>query len=66
MSKRIFNTVRGSGENTKERAIQLTMRQCREHRQANRISYCITTRIPSSSEATREVAKSQIRTMLWP
>lgn len=66
MSKKILNTIRGSGANITERASKLIVRQCREERRANRISYCIITRTPSQSELTRDVVRRQNRTMLWP
>lgn len=66
MSKRIYNTVRGSGENTKERGILLTMRKCREHRQKNRISWVIKTDISKAKSECDKESESAIRTMLWP
>lgn len=66
MSQKILNTVRGSGANITERASKLTTRQCRENRQANRISYCINTRTTGLSESVCEVVKHRKRTVLWP
>lgn len=67
---RIYNFLRGSGENTKERGILLTLRQCREHRQKNRISWVIKTDL-SKAKADDGIEhnkdeQSSIRTMLWP
>ena len=66
MSKKILNTIRGSGENITERAGKLTVKQCYEQQQANRVSYCIITRTSCLSESTNDVVRRQNRTMLWP
>lgn len=65
---RIYNFLRGSGENTKERGILLTMRQCREHRKRNRISWVIKTDLSKAKTKAECDKESQpvIRTMLWP
>lgn len=66
MSNKILNTVRGNGSNVIERAGRVTVKQCRERRQANRVSYCIITPPLSQSETKSESARYRNRTILWP
>lgn len=63
--KKILNTVRGCGANTTERAAKLTVRQCREHRRANRVSWVIKTDYSVLDDLHDEVRRAH-RTMLWP
>lgn len=66
MAKRIYNTLRGSGENTKERAILLTIRQCREHRRNQPMSTVIRTDYSCLDERIYAKSRHSVRTMLWP
>lgn len=66
MAKRIYNTLRGSGENTKERAILLTMKQCREHRRNQPMSTVIRTDYSCLDERIYSKPRHSVRTMLWP
>lgn len=66
IGNRIYNVVRGEGENTKERAILLTMRQCREHRRNQPMSTVIRTDYSRLNEEMHDKSRCCIRTMLWP
>ena len=63
MSEKILNTVRGSAANVTERASLMTQRRCREHRQANRVSWVIKTDLIIPKEYGGRKKK---RTILWP
>ena len=66
IGNRIYNTVRGEGENTKERAILLTMRQCREHRRNQPMSTVIRTDYSHLDKKQYSKQEEAVRTMLWP
>ena len=63
MSKKILNSIGGNGVNIKERAAALTVKQYREHRQANRVSWAIKTDFSKCKDVQ---PRRKCRTMLWP
>ena len=72
MSKKILNTMRGSGKNTIERAAQLTLDEIRkkrelEHRLKLGYSPSLLRELKKlENDQTCEKIKRKNRTMLWP
>ena len=63
MSKKILNSIGGMGVNIKERAAVLTIKQYREHRQVNRVSWAIKTDFSKCKDVQ---PRGKRRTKLWP
>ena len=72
MSKKILNTMRGSGKNTIERAGKLTLYEIRKKRELeHRLKLCYSSALlrelkELENDQTCEKIKRKNRTMLWP
>jgi len=72
MSAKIRNTLRGSGKNTTERAILLTLDEIRKKRELeHRLKLCYSPSLlrelkQLENNQTCEKIKRKNRTMLWP